>query len=148
MEYDSEVNLKPAVKSEITVKKSPGTHRRYHTISKGYENLEFELATKNDRIAALEAEVAKLQKTRKRKAIPNPNKRFILLSEALASNEPITEDGEPIEAPGVEEEDSEEDSEEVIEDEIMVEVDESAEESEAPVHHTRSGRAIKKPHIM
>jgi hypothetical protein len=85
-----------------------------------------------------------LQKTRKLKAIPNPNKRFILLSEAIASNEPIPEDGEPIEAPGVEEEDSEE----VIEDEIMVEVDESAEESEAPLHHTRSDRAIKKPRIM
>jgi uncharacterized small protein (DUF1192 family) len=138
------LHLKPAVKSDYGKNKSPSIRRRHHIIAKGYENLEFELATKNDRIAALEAEVARLQKTRKRKAIPNPNKRFILLSEALASNEPIPEDGKPIEAPGVEEEDSEE----VIEDEIIVEVDESAEESEAPVHHTRSGRAIRNLRII
>jgi hypothetical protein len=119
--------------------KTPTTRRYCNAIAKGYANLEFELATKNDKIAALEAEVVRLTKTRKRKAIPNPNKRFMLLSEALASNAPIPADGNAIEDAGVEEnvieevEDDENDNEEEY-------------EIELPVRRTRSGRPIKKPH--
>jgi hypothetical protein len=85
-----------------------------------------------------------LTKTRKRKAIPNPNKRFMLLSETLSFNEPISEDREVIEGSGVEDESSEE----VIEDEIEVENGDSEEELEALTHRTRSSRAFKKPRIM
>jgi hypothetical protein len=56
--------------------KSPTTRRYYNTIAKGYAQLEFELAAKNDRIAALEAEVTRLTKKRKRRAIQNPNNKF------------------------------------------------------------------------
>jgi hypothetical protein len=90
VEYNLTVTLKTSRQiRDFGKKKSPTTHRHYNTIAKGYSNLESELATKIDRIAAVEAEVAKLIKTRKRKAIPNPNKSFVLLSEALSSNEPI-----------------------------------------------------------
>jgi hypothetical protein len=63
----------------------------------------------------------------------NPNKRFVLLSEALASNQPITKNGKAIMESGVDLEGSEE----VIEDEILVHNSESEEEFEAPVQRTR-----------
>jgi hypothetical protein len=145
VEYDSKVTPKTSRQvRDFGKNKSPTTRRRYDTIAKGYANLEFELATKNDRIAALEAEVARLTKARKRKAIPNPNKRFMLLSEALSSNEPISKDREAIKGSGVEDESSEE----ITEDEIKVENGDSEEELEAPTHRTRSGRAFKNPRIM
>jgi hypothetical protein len=84
VEYDSKVIPKTSRQvRDFGKNKSPTIRRRYNTIAKGYTNLEFELAIKNDRIAAFEAEITRLTKTRKRKAIPNPNKRFMLLSEAL-----------------------------------------------------------------
>jgi hypothetical protein len=96
-EYDSEVTPKNSRQvRDYGKNRRPNTRRRYQTIAKGYANLEFELATKNDKIAAFEAEVARLTKTWKRKVIPNPNKWFVLLSEALASDQPITENGEAI----------------------------------------------------
>jgi hypothetical protein len=104
IDYNPEVTPKTSRQvRDYSKGKSPTTRRYYNTVAKGYANLEFELATKNDKIAALEAEVARLTKTRKRKAIPNPNKQSMLLSEALASNAPIPADGNAIEDAGVEE---------------------------------------------
>lgn len=45
------------------------------------------------KIASLEEELARLKRGKKRKALSNPNKRFMTLSEALASGEAITEKG-------------------------------------------------------
>jgi hypothetical protein len=107
--------------------KSPSTYRRYNTIAKGYTNLEIELATKNNKIAALEAEVAKLTQARKRKTIPTPNKRFMLLSKVLAANNPVPVNGEAIEDPGVEKE--------VIEVDEAIENDEAEENEKEPTIH-------------
>jgi hypothetical protein len=72
VEYDSKVTPKTSRKIRNFGKnKSLTIRRRYNTIAKGYANLEFELTTKNDRIAALEAKVAKLTKTRRRKLEKN-----------------------------------------------------------------------------
>jgi hypothetical protein len=102
--------------------------------------LEFELITKNDRIAALEAEVARLTETRKRRAIPNPNQRFMRVSEALASGQPAPENWDNLQAPGVEEEGIE-----VVEnDENEDEEDEEDEDPELLVRCNRSGRAVKR----
>jgi hypothetical protein len=58
----------------ITVKTKAQLHEVITTpLPKGILNWNFELATKNDRIAALEAEVARLEKKGKQKAILNPN---------------------------------------------------------------------------
>jgi hypothetical protein len=87
IEHDSEVTPKTSRQvRDYGKNKSPTTRRYHNVVAKGYANLEFELAAKNDRIAAFEAEVERLMKTKKRKAIPKPNKRFIRLSEALAAN--------------------------------------------------------------
>jgi hypothetical protein len=141
IEYDSEVTPKTSRDvRDYGKNKSPSTRRRYNTISKGYAKLEFELASKNDKIAALEAEVARLPKTRKRKAIPNPNKKFILLSKALASNKSIAENRRAIDDDGGEEDDEKD----VIKDEIVVENEDEEEEFEAPMHRTKSGKLFKK----
>jgi hypothetical protein len=141
IEYDLEITPKTSRDVRNYGKnKSPSTRRCYNTISKGYAKLEFELASKNDKIAAFKAEVARLSKTRKRKAIPNPNKKFILLSEALASNESIAENRRAINDDGGEEDDEED----VIEDEIVVENENEEEEFEAPMHRTKSSKSFKK----
>jgi hypothetical protein len=136
--YDSKVIPKNSRQvRDYGKNKSPSTHRHYNTIAKGYANLEIELATKNDKITALEAEIVRLTQTRKRKAIPNPNKRFMLLSEALAANNPVPANGEAVEDPGVEEE--------VVEVDEAIENDEAEESEEEPTtHQTRSGRSFKR----
>ena len=67
--------------------KTPGTRRRYAVIAKGFEVQEQAIAEHVSKIASLEEEVARLKRGKKRKAIPNPNKRFMMLSEALAIDE-------------------------------------------------------------
>jgi hypothetical protein len=52
--------------------------------------------------------VARLKRGKKRKAIPNPNRRFVALSEALAAGEIIPKVGDQIE-PIIVDSDSEED---------------------------------------
>jgi hypothetical protein len=44
------------------------------------------------RIASLEEELARLKRGKKRKAVPNPNKRFMTLGETLAGGEAIPEE--------------------------------------------------------
>jgi hypothetical protein len=68
IEHDPEVTPKTSRQvRDYGKNKSPITRRYYNVIAKGYANLEFELAAKNDRIAALEAEVGRLTKTKKTK---------------------------------------------------------------------------------
>jgi hypothetical protein len=98
--------------------------------------LDFELAAKNDRVAALEAEVVWLEKKRKRKAIPNPNKRFMLMGEAIAAGGPNVENPDLNNEPIVKEEGEEEVNDGIDE-------DDEDDEIEAPIRYTRSSRSIK-----
>ncbi|KAH7465234.1 hypothetical protein FOMA001_g17173 [Fusarium oxysporum f. sp. matthiolae] len=118
--------------------KSPSTRRRYSVISKGFEAQESKIASLSTRIASLEEEVGRLSRGKKRKAIPNPNKRFMTLAEALVTGETISEANEAIE-----EADAVED---VIEVGGMEEVESSnSEEEELGVVRTRAGREVKIP---
>jgi hypothetical protein len=118
--------------------KSPSTRRRYSVISKGFEAQESKIASLSTRIASLEEEVGRLSRGKKRKAIPNPNKRFMTLAEALVTGETISEANEAIE-----EADAVED---VIEVGGMEEVESSnSEEEELGVVCTRAGREVKIP---
>jgi hypothetical protein len=79
-----------------------------------------------------------LSRGKKRKAIPNPNRKFMTLAEALVAGDAISEPNqaaEEIEA-----------VEEVIEVE-GVEANEgpNSEAEELPVARTRAGRAVKRP---
>ncbi|GKU15213.1 unnamed protein product, partial [Fusarium langsethiae] len=77
--------------------KSPSTRRRYSVISRGFEAQEPKIASLGTRIASLEEEVGRLSRGKKRKAIPNPNKRFMILAEALVTGGAISEPNEAIE---------------------------------------------------
>jgi hypothetical protein len=81
--------------------------------------------------------VACLKRGKKRKAIPNPNRRFMTLSEALAAGEAIPKAGGQA-ASVVEDSDSEE--------EVVSGAEGSA--PKFPQLTTRLGRLIKKPRKM
>jgi hypothetical protein len=107
-------------------------------ISKGFEAQESKIASLSTRIASLEEEVGRLSRGKKRKAIPNPNKKFMTLFEALVAEETISE---PMQA-----------SKEMGAVEDVIEVggmqdDESSnsEAEELPVIRTRTGREVKRP---
>ncbi|PNP58801.1 hypothetical protein FNYG_15005 [Fusarium nygamai] len=118
--------------------KSPSTRRRYSVISKGFKAQESKIASLNTRIASLEEEVGRLSRGKKRKAIPNPNKRFMTLAEALVTGGTISKANEAIE-----EADTVED---VIEVGGMEEVESSnSEEEELGVVRTRAGCEVKIP---
>ncbi|RKK39457.1 hypothetical protein BFJ69_g18529, partial [Fusarium oxysporum] len=71
--------------------KSPSTRRRYSVLSKGFEAQESKIASLSNRIASLEEEVGRLSRGKKRKAVPNPNKRFMTLAEAPVTGDTISE---------------------------------------------------------
>jgi hypothetical protein len=118
--------------------KSPSTRRRYSVISKGFEAQELKIASLNSKVASLEDEVGRLSRGKKRKAIANPNRKFMTLAEALVACDTISEPNQAtVET-------------ETVEDVIEVggvEEDEStnSEAEELPVARTRAGRAVKRP---
>lgn len=99
------------------------------------------VAVQNRRIASLEEQMAQLRRGKKRKAVANPNRRFMVLAEALASGETL---GEPKEAEI--EVDVDEEVESVIE--VGVGSEDESEDLGVTTKHcqrTRSGREVKKP---
>jgi hypothetical protein len=107
-------------------------------ISKGFEAQESKTASLSSRIASLEEEVGRLSRSKKRKPIPNPNKKFMTLAEALVAGVTISE---PNQANVVTEA-----VEEVIEVGGVEEIESSnSEAEELPVARTRAGRAVKRP---
>jgi hypothetical protein len=107
-------------------------------IAKGFAVQEQALAEHNVRIAGLEEEVARLKRGKKRKAIPNPNRRFITLSEALVSGEAIPGRGDQEDPIVVVESELEEELEVALETGVAVAL-------ESPLRTTRFGRVVKKP---
>ncbi|KAG6996937.1 hypothetical protein FocnCong_v015331 [Fusarium oxysporum f. sp. conglutinans] len=118
--------------------KSRSTRRHYSVISKGFEAQESKIASLDTRIASLEEEVGRLSRGKKRKAIPNPNKRFMTLAEALVAGDAISEPNEAIEGADA--------VEDVIEVGGMEEDERSnSEEEELTVVRTRAGREVRIP---
>ncbi|OAQ57412.1 transposase [Pochonia chlamydosporia 170] len=76
---------------DLGLNKTPKTRRRYNVIAKGFESQQQTLIAHAMRIAGLEEELVRLKRGKKRRSIPNPNKVFMTLGEALASGEAITE---------------------------------------------------------
>jgi hypothetical protein len=121
--------------------KTPATRRRYAIIAKGFEAQEQTLAEQTMRISSLEEEVAHLKRGKKRRAIPNPNRRFMSLGEALAKGEPTPEIRDQVEPITIDSESSEE----VVSEGEKASVSSVRVESELPQRITRRGRIIKKP---
>jgi hypothetical protein len=126
---------------DLGLNKSPSTRRRYTVIAKGFEAQQQTLASHAVEIASLKEELARLKRGKKRKVIPNPNRRFMSLSEALAAAEDIPEKGSEIKAVVVESDSSEESVSEAEAASVIV----VREETESPQRTTRSGRLVKRP---
>ncbi|RKK65530.1 hypothetical protein BFJ69_g16201 [Fusarium oxysporum] len=66
-----------------------GSRAQCRKIAKGLEALEMKEAVQNERIAGLEEQMAQVRQGTKRKMVPNPNRRFMTLTEALATGEAL-----------------------------------------------------------
>ncbi|KAJ3454743.1 hypothetical protein MRS44_013343 [Fusarium solani] len=121
--------------------KSPGCRKRYSVIARGFEAQEQAIAAHAGRITSLEEEVARLKRGKKRRAIPNPNRRFMTLGEALIQDKAIPEVGDQGASILV---DSELEEVVVSGTETASEIEVTA-APESPQITTRSGRLIKKP---
>ena len=99
------------------------------------------MAIQNTRITRLKEQVSQLRRGKKRKAIPNPNRRFIALSEALAAKEALLDSKEAeIEV------DMDKEAESVIK--VDIRSEDKSDDFRVITKHcqrTRSGQEIKKP---
>lgn len=115
-----------------------GDRRKFRKIGLAFDAKEAQLTIANQRIQELEAQVARLT-TKKRKAVPNPNQKFMSIEDILGKDEQA-EDAQNEEIEAEEEVEAEEEAED--EDD---EVDDD-EEVELPAEvRTRSGRQTKVP---
>jgi hypothetical protein len=118
--------------------KSPLTRRCYSVILRGFEAQESKIASLGTRIASLQEEVGRLSRGKKRKAIPNPNKRFMTLTKTLVSGNAISEPNKVIERANA--------VEDVIELGGIKEAERpNSEEEELTVIGTRAGREVRIP---
>ncbi|KAM5529114.1 transposase-like protein [Fusarium oxysporum f. sp. phaseoli] len=126
---------------EMAKHRSRPTRRKYSKIAKGLEALEVKVPVQNARITGLEEQVSQVRRGKKRKAVPNPNRRFMALAEALAAGESLPNSTEAeIEV------DVDEEVESVIE--VGVRSEDESDDFMVVTKHcqrTRSGRKIKKP---
>ncbi|KAJ3454128.1 hypothetical protein MRS44_018022 [Fusarium solani] len=129
---------------DLGLNKTPKTRRRYNVIAKGFEAQQQTVAAHTARIASLEEELARLKRGKKRKAVPNPNKRFMTLGETLAAVEAISEEETQI-MPVVVECGSSSEPESESEAGSVIEV---REETIPHQPTTRSGRLIKRHRIQ
>ncbi|RYC76988.1 hypothetical protein BFJ63_vAg20011 [Fusarium oxysporum f. sp. narcissi] len=99
------------------------------------------VAVQNARITGLEEQMAQVRRGKKRKAVPNPNRRFMALAETLTAGEALP-DSKKAEI----EVDVDEKDESVIE--VGVRSEDESDDFRVVTKHcqrTRSGRKIKKP---
>ncbi|KAF6513173.1 hypothetical protein HZS61_007431 [Fusarium oxysporum f. sp. conglutinans] len=126
---------------EMAKHRSRPTRRKYSKIAKGLEALEMKVAVQNARITGLEEQMAQVRRGKKRKAVPNPNRRFMALAEALTTGEALP-DSKKAEI----EVDVDEKVESVIE--VGVRSEDESDDFRVVTKHcqrTRSGREVKKP---
>ncbi|KAF6517789.1 hypothetical protein HZS61_003350 [Fusarium oxysporum f. sp. conglutinans] len=79
---------------EMAKHRSRPTRQKYSKIAKGLEALEMKVAVQNARITGLEEQMAQVRRGKKRKAVPNPNRRFMALSENIAAGEALPDSKE------------------------------------------------------
>jgi hypothetical protein len=99
------------------------------------------VAVQNAQITGLEEQMAQVRRGKKRKAVSNPNRRFMALAETLATGEALPDSKEAeIEV------DVDEEVESMIE--VGVGLEDEREDFTVVTKHcqrTRSGREVKKP---
>lgn len=73
---------------DMGIGRSPHTRSRFNKAAKAYDNQNTEIAFRDRRIEELETRIERLQ-PKKRRAIPNPNRRFQDLAEILSNGQGI-----------------------------------------------------------
>lgn len=76
---------------DMAKSRSRPSKQKHSKIEKGLEALQMKVAVQNARITGLEEQMTQLRRGRKKKAVPNPNRRFMALEEALAAGEAFTD---------------------------------------------------------
>ncbi|KAI8406457.1 hypothetical protein FOFC_13927 [Fusarium oxysporum] len=126
---------------DLAKHRSRPTRRKYSKMAKGLEALEMKVAVQNARITGLEEQMAQVRRGKKRKAVPDPNRRFMALAETLTAGEALP-DSKKAEI----EVDVDEKVESVIE--VGVRSEDESDDFRVVTKHcqrTRSGREVKKP---
>lgn len=123
---------------DLSQNKTPHTRRRYAIIAKGFEAQQQVIAEYASRVTALEEEMARLKRTKTRRAIPNPNRRFMALGEILAKDEAIAKVEDQGKGVIVDSGSEDEEEDAASEDEVK----EST--AESPQRTSRYGRLIKR----
>ncbi|RKL09127.1 hypothetical protein BFJ70_g16700 [Fusarium oxysporum] len=72
---------------DLGLNKMPKTRRRNSVIDKGFGAQQQTVAAHTLRFSSLEEELVRLKRGKKRKEVPNPNKRFMTLGGTLAGGE-------------------------------------------------------------
>lgn len=70
------------------IRKSPYTKSKFNKATKAYDNQNTEITFKDRRIEELQTRIERLQ-PKKRRTIPNPNRRFQELAEILGNGQDI-----------------------------------------------------------
>lgn len=139
----SDVEKTPTTSRQIKdmgVTCTPTTKYKFKKAAKALEKKDSELVQAQGEIARLTEEVERLQRSKKRKRVPNPTKRFQTVFEALAV-------GEEIPPNQLDSSSQESEVEEPVEEDSGVEEVEEEELAPAlpPAPVTRSGRQVKRP---
>ncbi|POS79667.1 hypothetical protein DHEL01_v201949, partial [Diaporthe helianthi] len=72
------------IKNLVSPNASPSRKKKAKKASKAYNQLQAQLVIKNQKIASLKAQNKLLSKTKKRRAIPNPSKKFMQIGDIIA----------------------------------------------------------------
>ena len=133
---------------QLGLEAAPAARRLFQQASKAFEHQEMDLVAAYNRIECLEAQLEKSLRGKTRKAIPNPNRRFMRLAghpdeepeadiSTEISDEIVVGGGDAEEASDI---DGSEESDVASEPDLT----EEEEEEEPPAIVTRSGRAVKR----
>ena len=130
---------------DIAKNEAPEFRRKIGKIANAFERKEEEIVLKDQTIAGLKARLEQLERGKKRKKIPNPNKRFMAIAEVLAGGQPVSDEPAEVQpnprASASSAEESASEGEESDED-----MDDDEEEVLEPEPRTsRSGREIRRP---
>ena len=133
---------------QLGYESTPSTRRLFYQTAKAFEHREMDLVAAQQRIEVLEAQLEKALRGKKRKAIPNPNKRFMTIA-GHVSDKPEVDisagiSDEIVVAGGGAEPEPDDDGSEESEAASESDSSEEDEEEEPPAIVTKSGRAVKR----
>jgi hypothetical protein len=71
---------------DMAIDKTPGRKHHLYKIAKGFSNLEWENIALQRENEGLKEQLDRLVRSKKRRAVPNPNRRFMAIADVLAAD--------------------------------------------------------------